>query len=160
MKQFRDTFYYVCEDGTIWSFYQQGTPARSKQPGKNGRIVGRGKSNGYCVVKPRGQCGWLVHQMVMECYGPPKPEGDYVIDHIDEDKLNNNINNLQWVKRGENVAKSQSITLRGRALTLEQAREIRSKFIPRVYTRKMLAAEFGVSEATIKVVLSGSRYRP
>jgi hypothetical protein len=158
MKQFRDTLYFVCEDGTVWSFYSVGTPARSKQPATTGRIVGRGRSGGYHCVKPRNSSGWLVHQMVMECYGLPQPEGDYVIDHIDENKLNNDISNLQWIERGENVSKTFSQTRGTSRLTREQANEIREKFTPRVYTRKMLAEEFGVSEGTVKDILAGRYY--
>ena len=49
--------------------------------------------------------GWdrPLHQLVMECWGSKKPEGDYVIDHIDRNKLNNNISNLRWATRSENA---------------------------------------------------------
>ena len=158
MKQFRDTLYYVCEDGTVLSFYQRGTPARSKQPATTGRVVGRGKCGGYFVVKTRNKDSWLVHQMVMECYGPDKPGGDYVIDHIDENKLNNSIENLRWLKRGENVLKTFFVTRGTSLLTPEQANEVREKYLPRHYTRKMLAEEYGVSEGTIKDILRGRYY--
>ena len=148
MKQFRDTCYYVCEDGTVISF------ARTSK----GSVVGTGKTAGYYCVKPKGSNGWLVHQMVMECYGPPKPEGDYVIDHIDENKLNNNIDNLQWLGRSENVQKTLKTTRKTCVLTLEQADEIREKFVPWKYTRKMLAEEYGVSEGTVRDVLRNRYY--
>lgn len=107
-KQFRDTLYYVTEEGVVISRYPVGGDNRFKKgkPSKNNeRIVGKGESVGYKVVKPKSKSGWYVHAMVMECFGPPKPEGDYVIDHIDEDKHNNHISNLQWLPRGENVRK-------------------------------------------------------
>jgi hypothetical protein len=40
-------------------------------------------------------------------------------------------------------------------LSLEIAREIRRRHVPRVVTRKMLAAEFGVGECTVKKILAG-----
>ena len=107
--QFRDTLYYVTPEGLVFSHYPVGGDNRFKKgrPSKNQfRQVGRGKSAGYNVVKPKGHSGWYVHQMVMECYGQPKPDGDYVIDHIDENKQNNHVSNLQWLPRGENVRKS------------------------------------------------------
>ena len=106
--QFRDTLYYVTPDGKVFSHYLVGGDNRFKKgrPSKNNhRQVGKGKCAGYHVVKPKSQSGWFIHAMVMECYGTPKPEGDYVIDHINEDKTDNNITNLQWLTRGENVAK-------------------------------------------------------
>lgn len=93
--------------------------------------------------------------MVMELYGPPCPGEGYVIDHIDEIKTNNVIENLQWLLRGDNVAKSSH---KRHKLTAEQANEIRTKYKPRCYTRKQLAAEYGVSEGTIKDVIKGRYY--
>ena len=106
--QFRETQYFVTPEGLVFSHYPVGGDNRFKKgkPSKNQRRqVGRGESVGYKVVKPKGQNGWYVHAMVMECYGPPKPEGDYVVDHIDGNKHNNDISNLQWLTRGENVIK-------------------------------------------------------
>ena len=107
--QFRDTLYFVTPQGVVYSEYLVGGDNRFKKgvPSKNNhRQVGRGKSVGYHVVKPKGHGGWYVHQMVMECYGPPKPEGDWVVDHINEDKTDNRVENLQWMMRGDNVLKS------------------------------------------------------
>jgi hypothetical protein len=160
-KQFRDTKYFVSEEGVVKSFYSVGGDNRFKKgkPSSNReRIVGKGKSNDYHVVKPKNHNGWLVHQMVMETWGTSKPEGDYVIDHIDENKTNNHINNLQWIERGENIRKSAMITGRSRKLTLEDADEIRNKYKPRSYTRQKLADEYGVSISTIKSILIGRYY--
>ena len=52
----------------------------------------------------KGQ-GWdrPLHQLVMECWGNPPPTPNHVIDHIDRNKLNNNITNLRWVTCSENM---------------------------------------------------------
>lgn len=45
-----------------------------------------------------------LHQMVMELFGPPKPQGkNVVILHKDNDGTNNSISNLEWGTRSENV---------------------------------------------------------
>lgn len=45
-----------------------------------------------------------LHQMVMELFGPPKPQGkNIVILHKDNDGTNNAISNLEWGTRSENV---------------------------------------------------------
>lgn len=46
----------------------------------------------------------LVHQCVMELFGPPKPQGkNIVILHKDNNGTNNALSNLKWGSRSENV---------------------------------------------------------
>jgi len=152
LRQFKDTLYYVSPTGIVISRYPYGG---WKGNSKNReRVVGKGKCEGYHVVRTRHKEYWFVHQMVMELYGSPCPGEGYVIDHIDEVKTNNVIENLQWLTNGENVSKASHTRHK---LTTEQAEEIRSKYKPRKYTRLQLAAEYGVSEGTIKDVIA-SRY--
>lgn len=44
-----------------------------------------------------------VHRLVAVAFLGEPPEGDYVVNHIDENKLNNNVENLEWVSRTYNV---------------------------------------------------------
>lgn len=44
----------------------------------------------------------MIHQLVMEHFGPPKPGPEYQIDHINRNKLDNRIENLRWVTAKEN----------------------------------------------------------
>ena len=46
-----------------------------------------------------------VHKLVMEHFGTEKPKQEVIIDHIDGDKTNNCINNLQWKTIQENTEK-------------------------------------------------------
>jgi hypothetical protein len=160
-KKFRDTEYYVSPEGAVLSRYPVGGDNRFKKGTSSSnqeRIVGEGESNGYKVVKPKKHNGWLVHRMVMELYGPECPGKEYIVDHIDENKTNNHISNLQWITRGDNVRKSVSLTPHCRKATFQQADEIRCKYKPRIYTREMLAEEYGVSLSTIKSILKHQYY--
>jgi hypothetical protein len=160
-KRFRDTEYYVSAEGVIISRYPVGGDNRFKKgkaSSNRERIVGKGEGGGYKVIKTRSKECWYVHRMVMELYGPECPGDGYIVDHIDENKTNNNISNLQWLTRGENVKKSASLTHRSRKLTTDDADEIRKKYRPRKYTREMLAEEYGVSVSTIKSILKHQYY--
>lgn len=44
-------------------------------------------------------------------------------------------------------------------LTIEQAREIRSKYVPHVYGKKKLGMEYGVSTSVIYRILNGASWK-
>lgn len=49
----------------------------------------------------------LVDRLVAECFIPlPDSENEYEVDHIDNNRQNNNISNLKWVTHKENLEKS------------------------------------------------------
>jgi hypothetical protein len=96
-----------------WPRYSVSTHGRvHSEPAMN---QGRGVSGG--IMSPADQgCGYLmlslksdgkkvgrtVHSLVMEVHGPEKPSEAHVINHIDGDKKNNHISNLEWVTPAEN----------------------------------------------------------
>ena len=118
MKEFRRLSngwerYEVSQDGTLRNVY-------------TGRIIkgtlGKEKNNEYIHIRIKQNGKNLhkrLHQLVMEAWGAPKPKGEYVIDHIDQNKQNNHINNLRWVTREENVKNSKYYTSGQRSADLE-----------------------------------------
>ena len=89
---------------------------------------------------------------------------ELTVNHKDHIKTNNRPNNLEYMTALENSKEAQNaglqIILRGERngfsiLKENQVLEIREKYVPFVYTRQMLADEYGVKKATIKNVLSG-----
>jgi hypothetical protein len=62
--------------------------------------------NGYCVVdlykgNERKKC--KVHRIVMEAFKPNKNACKLDVNHIDGNKKNNNLLNLEWCTRKENI---------------------------------------------------------
>ena len=47
------------------------------------------------------RCNYLIHHLVAELFIGPRPE-NLVIDHIDQNKLNNNVNNLRYITQKAN----------------------------------------------------------
>lgn len=55
------------------------------------------------------------HVLVLEAFSD-KPEGKYEVDHIDNNKSNNKLDNLQWLTRKENVEKMFKDTNRNKKI--------------------------------------------
>ena len=63
--------------------------------------------NGYLIVNPNSKTK-KVHKLVAEAFLNHKPDGyNVVVDHIDNDKLNNRLDNLQLISARENCSKDQ-----------------------------------------------------
>ena len=108
---------------------------------------------------------YLLHRIVAEEFvlnSRNLPE----VNHKDGIKTNNNANNLEWVSHSENIQhafdngliKPKVGSLNGMAkLNEEQVREIRAVAAAcgsRYYGRKALSEKYGVSECTIKEVVT------
>ena len=59
--------------------------------------------NGYAVINTRRFGTLAVHRVVMEIWEPLSDNSDKQVNHIDCDKTNNNLTNLEWCTRSENM---------------------------------------------------------
>jgi hypothetical protein len=99
------------------------------QPGKI--LSPRTNGTGYIQYNLRRSTGLedgqdelhTAHSLVMAHFGAPKPGDGYIINHIDGDRKNNYIDNLEWVKQYENMLHArilESVSDRG----IEETREM------------------------------------
>lgn len=65
----------------------------------------------------------LVHRLVAEVF-IGETSSDMEIDHKDGDKLNNSVDNLEWVTRKENLKRAKNL---GLIVTSERQKELRKK---------------------------------
>jgi len=74
---------------------------------KNGLVVLPGKKqNGYRQIIFETK-GYLVHRIVCRTFhGPPPDDSHTQVDHIDNDRGNNNISNLRWVTGAFNMRRN------------------------------------------------------
>jgi hypothetical protein len=123
-------------------------------------------ATGYYVVniKPNGRIGksysLKIHRLIAEAF-IPNPENNPHINHKDGNKLNNIIENLEWITHHKNVLHAKENNLlkfsdgetNGQSvLTEEEVKYIRKMYIPfdRKYGMRALSRKFNVHHATIE----------
>lgn len=165
--------YVIFKDGRVWT--RQRTYTCSRRSGKEylataiGRfrlwqVVSQTKYHGVRVGCLDGKWRTMyVHRLVAEAW-IPNPLNKEEVNHIDSDKKNNNLDNLEWVTSQENT-NHYIQNNGGRApnckLSFETAAEIRKAFVdaPKKWGMvKKLARLYKVAPSTIRSVLNRSRW--
>ena len=137
---------------------------------RNGEIINNGNGRkvkpqpngkGYLRVSIGGKLKF-VHRLVAEKY-IPNPENKPQVNHKDGNKLNNSVDNLEWVTNMENRqhAVKNLLHLSGEKcpwskLDWEKVDFIRSHT---EYTQKQLAEMFGVSLYAVREVRQGKSWK-
>lgn len=143
------SYYIVFRDGTIFS-----TNGNKIHPVPNG--------DGYPSLHINGRSEKL-HRIIAECF-IPNPDNKPEVNHIDANKLNSDVSNLEWVTRNENIrhAYDSGLIPTGEKhfkskLTYDDVDYIRKHYIPRdkMYGTRALARKFNVEHGTIGAVLNG-----
>lgn len=99
-----------------------------------------------------------VHALVAEAFIGPRPCG-LDVNHIDGDKRNNRVENLEYVTRQENVRHAFELGLRLRGkLSMQAANDIRADYASGA-TQASLAKRYGVSTPTISSVVHNKTWR-
>ena len=148
--------YEVSDDGKI---------RNTKTSREIRQFVGK---DGYMRTQIAGKTR-LVHRVIDNAYIPAEPGKDF-INHKDGNKQNNNVSNLEWVTRSENLQHAYDHNLRNRPvgvkngrcrLSKEQVSFIKENYRPgdKKYGAKPLAKLFGVAPQTISAVFCGQNWR-
>ncbi len=102
-----------------------------------------------------------VHRLVATAF-IPNPNNKPYVNHLDGCKTNNHISNLEWCTSSENAQHAYNAGLKiapmgenhvNNILTEKQVLEIREKYVPRKYSTRMLAKEYGVHQSTIYQII-------
>lgn len=131
---------------------------------------------GYMMVHLRHRSinkNVTVHRLVANAF-IEKPDSEYDVDHIDNNKSNNNVENLQWLSRSENIKKAfkqgrpspkgNSITNRRgyrspvAKLSQENVKDIKKMLTNRELMQKDIAKMFNVSPQDICNIKKGRNY--
>lgn len=143
---------------------------------RSNKILKQRKHKGYMHVATKigGRFGrnvcFKIHRLVANAF-IDNPNNKPYVNHIDSNKANNNVNNLEWVTAKENTAhaiESGTISLQdirdrnkvNRSLPDEVVVYIRSVYVPysEEFGGKGLAKKFSVSNKVISSIVLGRTY--
>lgn len=138
MKQMHDG-YFITSCGRVWSYKSN----KFLSPVKVGR--------GYLAVNMSENGKHTknyIHRLVAETY-LDNPNNYDTVDHIDNDKTNNCVNNLQWMSREDN-------TIKGNIGSKKAAKQIRCVETGQIFESYTQAAKnIGVSCVSISNCVRG-----
>lgn len=66
------------------------------------KIIKPTSINGYVCLTTDGKSR-RIHRLMAEAFNLPKPSDATVINHKDQNKMNNNLENLEWISQAENM---------------------------------------------------------
>ena len=119
-------------------------------------------SKGYKVYNS-GRGVKFVHRLVMEMFGPEPPANIAypVVDHIDENKTNNHIDNLRWLSNRDNIYHKlrrgeNHYRMKLDDKTVAKIRQQAQSGTPQT----ALAEQYGVNQSTISRLCNNARRRP
>ncbi len=102
MKRFRDTDYYVTENGEV---YSTSFNKRWNINGELRKMKPQEHRQGYLLVKlykdGKGK-KFKIHRLVSEMY-IPNVKNLPQVNHIDGNKTNNHVSNLEWCTPSQNI---------------------------------------------------------
>lgn len=161
--------YYVTNDGRVWTNNR-----------KNGieRFMKQRCMGGYMSVAlyKDGKAKHVrVHRLVAQAF-IPNPCNKPYINHIDGNRVNNNVENLEWCTQKENVHHSiyvlgrwtssdkqrASASVQGkknRKLTMEQANELRRLHKEEHISSTKLSEMYNLNLTSVKRILNGKAYK-
>jgi hypothetical protein len=150
-----ETRYEVSNYGRIRSFVIGGSRDGSE------RILRGGNLRGYRMLilcKDGEHKSALIHRLVAMAFLGMPPTEKHQVNHLNYDKADNRVENLEWITHADNNRYSAAVIPRNRGeanhskLTEEQVKQIRERHTPGKKdgpgSLGTLAKEFGISSGT------------
>ena len=116
--------YYITDDGKVWSERTQ--KYLSFQYDKNGYVKVQMRSTDNKSHR------YSIHRLVLENFKPVEKMENLQVNHIDGNKKNNNLTNLEWTTSEENIRHAIDNNLRA---TINGASKLTPEQVIEIYRR-------------------------
>ena len=116
--------YYITDDGKVWSERTQ--KYLSFQYDKNGYVKVQMRSTDNKSHR------YSIHRLVLENFKPVENMENLQVNHIDGNKKNNNLTNLEWTTSEENIRHAIDNNLR---VTINGASKLTPEQVIEIYRR-------------------------
>lgn len=105
--------------------YQVFVSNRGRVKNIDGKVLkAKTTQKGYLAVRVKAKKAVFIHRLVMETWRPiPNPE-EMTVDHLDHNKRNNDIRNLEWVTEKENHKRAADDLLVEKEIALIKTKEM------------------------------------
>lgn len=143
--------YFITEEGQVYS-------------SKTNKILKQHlDKDGYCKVRlvcTDNRHTFSVHRLVLETFNPIDNMGNFQVNHIDGNKLNNNINNLEWCNCSENIKHAYKTGLKTQKGSNNNASKLNEEQVVKIIellkekelTQKQIGEKFNVSAECIGAI--------
>lgn len=131
------------------SYYKPGKEVQHHDNGRGYRVIS--------LFRDGVQFQTTVHRLVATAF-IPNPEGLPEVNHIDGDKSNNCVTNLEWVTKSENAQHAVEVLDAfsfNRKFTVDEVVAIRID----ARTEREIGMEYGVDQSVINAIRTGRTYK-
>jgi len=145
MKQFRNTQYYITENGNVY----RDEKIKKLTPNTKGYLTASINSK---------NC--LVSRLVAETY-IPNPENKLEVNHINGIKTDNRVENLEWSTRSENMKHNSKLGLNNGSYSIELIKKIKNEYIPRhkEFGQREMSRKYNMSQANISDIINNKIWK-
>jgi len=159
--------YFMYKEGRVYRKKVWDNKKKKYVTTDNPEVASRPTKSGYRRIKFGGQYFYEHVCVYAIFYGIEGLEACEDIDHVDCDKSNNYIDNLEGVTRKENNRRAEENNLVGRTygeingrakLTDEKVEEIRTLYKSQDYTQRDLAKKYGISQGHVSELVNYKKW--